>query len=205
MFQLIINYILSYEGGFTNNPQDAGGETNYGITKKLYENVRPDGDFDSIDVEEAKDIYKTTFYKKEYYDIIDPSLSLVFMDTVVNHGNGKGTRMIQKSLGVVADGIYGDKTSRAAQMCDPPIVILYLVKLRKKRMIGHPLIDGLLNRLLTLQCDSLNLYYSRSLVNIGNEDGRLDGGWSDNGSDSGITGSDEGSDIEDTGTETGRE
>ena len=33
-FNQFINRVLSHEGGYVNHPQDPGGETNWGITKR---------------------------------------------------------------------------------------------------------------------------------------------------------------------------
>jgi lysozyme family protein len=35
-FDKSIPYILAHEGGYSNNLNDAGGETNFGITKRVY-------------------------------------------------------------------------------------------------------------------------------------------------------------------------
>ena len=36
-FDDIIKVVLHHEGGYVNHPQDPGGETNLGVTKRVYE------------------------------------------------------------------------------------------------------------------------------------------------------------------------
>ena len=38
-FNEIIEVVLKHEGGYVNDPNDLGGETNFGITKRFYPNV----------------------------------------------------------------------------------------------------------------------------------------------------------------------
>ena len=36
-FNKLINFIFESEGGYSNNPYDKGGKTNYGITHSIYD------------------------------------------------------------------------------------------------------------------------------------------------------------------------
>ena len=36
-FQECLKMILHHEGGWVNHPRDPGGETNFGVTKRVYE------------------------------------------------------------------------------------------------------------------------------------------------------------------------
>ena len=38
-FETAVNTTLQYEGGYVNDPNDPGGETNFGISKKAYPNL----------------------------------------------------------------------------------------------------------------------------------------------------------------------
>lgn len=165
MFQKLIEHILEYEGGYSNHPQDAGGETKFGITKKLYLSVRPNGNWDNFSINKAKDIYKDVFYHS-YLNDLPPALQLIFLDTAVNHGQGKANRMIQSALGVVADGHVGEKTIQAMKTCDQQEVIMSVLEQRKKRMLIHPLANGLISRLFKLQRDALNLYWDKNEESI---------------------------------------
>lgn len=157
-FQKIIKYVIEYEGGYSNNPNDAGGETKFGVTHHLFEDVYPEGDWYEFTLEDGIDFYREVFWK-DYLNDLNPALQLVFLDTQINHGNGKATRMIQKALGVVKDGIFGPMSLQAAKECDIQETILSILEQRKVRMLTHPTMkSGLISRLLKLQGDALNLY-----------------------------------------------
>ena len=48
-FDEIIEVVLKHEGGYVNDPDDPGGETKYGISKKAY----PDEDIKELTIERA--------------------------------------------------------------------------------------------------------------------------------------------------------
>ena len=54
-FQKSMKFVLDAEGGYTNDPADPGGETNYGIDKRSHADV----DIKALTVEQATDIYFT--------------------------------------------------------------------------------------------------------------------------------------------------
>ena len=53
-FDHCIELVLGHEGGYVDDPNDAGGETNWGISKRAYKDV----DIKNLTKEEAKAIYK---------------------------------------------------------------------------------------------------------------------------------------------------
>ena len=57
-FDEIIDNVLESEGGYVNDKDDAGGETNMGISKKAY----PDLDIKNLSKEEAKQIYYEDYW-----------------------------------------------------------------------------------------------------------------------------------------------
>src|SRR5262249_43654195 len=98
----IIDVILAYEGGFTNNPNDHGGPTNFGITAADY--GRWLGRSTPASVDEVKAMDKDTarkIYQKWY--IADPGfgnpmsdkLRLVLVDSGVLFGTGRATKWLQ--------------------------------------------------------------------------------------------------------------
>ena len=48
-FDKIIEVVLEHEGGYVNDPADAGGETRYGISKRAY----PDENIKELTVDRA--------------------------------------------------------------------------------------------------------------------------------------------------------
>ena len=59
-FDDIIDVVLEHEGGYVNDPNDLGGETKYGITKRFY----PDVDIKNLTEDEARKIYYDDYWVK---------------------------------------------------------------------------------------------------------------------------------------------
>ena len=55
--------ILHHEGGYVNHPQDPGGETNLGVTKRVYEEWGGTKDMKDLLVEDVAPIYKKNLDK----------------------------------------------------------------------------------------------------------------------------------------------
>ena len=59
-FDDIIEIVLEHEGGYVNDPDDPGGETNFGIAKRSH----PDVDIANLTKEDAKIIYYQDYWMK---------------------------------------------------------------------------------------------------------------------------------------------
>lgn len=102
--------ILKNEGGYVNDPNDPGGETNFGICKRSYPNV----DIKNLTKDGAKAIYKKDYWDKVNGDQInDQNLATSVFDFAVNAGVGTAIKQVQKMLNVTADGVLGPKTMAA--------------------------------------------------------------------------------------------
>lgn len=113
-FNSVFVNIIGTEGGYVNSPNDPGGETKYGISKRSY----PDLDIKNLTLEKAKEIYWYDFWMKLRLDMIAPSLDEFIFDFAVNSGVGTVARMIQRAIGVLPDGIIGERTVAALKSCD---------------------------------------------------------------------------------------
>jgi len=110
-FDRFIEVVLSHEGGWVNDPDDAGGETNMGITRARYPNL----DIKNLTINQAKEIYFNDFYKplKLHY-INNDLLALHIFDMAVNAGRKTAVKLLQELLiGVDPDGQIGPVTSQA--------------------------------------------------------------------------------------------
>ncbi len=79
-FNLAVEFVLVREGGYVNDPNDLGGETKFGISKRKY----PDIDIKNLTIEKAKDIYYNFYWTKFNCDALPWPLSLIHFDTHVN-------------------------------------------------------------------------------------------------------------------------
>ena len=62
--------ILHHEGGYVNHPKDPGGETNLGVTKRVYEEWAMKNDLHQKDMKDLLVEDVAPIYKKNYWDRI---------------------------------------------------------------------------------------------------------------------------------------
>lgn len=126
---ILSRFILSFEGGFVNDPLDRGDATNKGVTIATWRKVGYDKDGDGdIDVDDLKlltDRDVTDRVLRPHYwnrwkadQIKSQSLANILVDWVWASG-ANGIKIPQQILGVKADGIVGPKTLAALNAANP--------------------------------------------------------------------------------------
>lgn len=127
--KILLPFILSWEGGFVNDPDDRGGATNRGVTLATWRRVGYDKDGDGdIDVDDLRlltpdDVYARVL-KPHYWDrcradeIQSQAIANILVDWVWASG-AWGIKYTQQLLGVAADGIVGNKTLAAIHASEP--------------------------------------------------------------------------------------
>jgi lysozyme family protein len=105
--------ILHHEGGYVNHPKDPGGETNLGVTKRVYEEFGGAKDMKDLTVEDVAPIYKKGYWDKIKGDDLPSGLDLCVFDFGVNAGPGRSAKYLQTMIGTVADGGIGPNTLKA--------------------------------------------------------------------------------------------
>lgn len=112
-FDNAIELILKHEGGYVNHPDDPGGETKFGISKRAY----PDLDIAKLSENDAKTIYKEDYWDKLRSDELPFPLALVTFDAAVNSGRMRASKWLQYAVNASPlDGILGSKTVEAANV-----------------------------------------------------------------------------------------
>ncbi len=127
-FNTFADFVLSWEGGFVNNPADPGGATNKGITLATWQrrgrDLNGDGRIDVADLrlitdDDAKQIMRKYYWEKWRADQIKSrSIANILVDWVWGSGT-YGITIPQQLLGVSADGVVGPKTLAAINGNDP--------------------------------------------------------------------------------------
>ena len=162
-------YILRWEGGFVNDPDDLGGATNMGVTIGTWKQVGYDKDGDGdIDVDDLKkltvDDVVNRVLKPHYWDrwkadsIKNQSIANILVDWVWASG-AHGIKIPQQILGVLVDGAVGPKTIAALNARDPKDLFAQLKQARtnfiddicRKRAANNKFRKGWLNRLNAMQ------------------------------------------------------
>jgi lysozyme family protein len=116
-------FVLRWEGGFVDDPDDPGGRTNQGVTQKVYAGWRQRQGLAVQDVKliskaEVTAIYETGYWVPPRCDLLSDPLNLVQFDTAVNMGVGRAVRFLQTAAACGVDGDFGPATERAVQGCD---------------------------------------------------------------------------------------
>ena len=108
-FNAMNKYVIPNEGGYVNNKNDRGGETNMGITKKFY----PDEDIKNLTRERANAIYYRDYWKYNGINTLPDEIVGIVFDNAVIQGQGTAIKNLQRSIGVEDDGILGPITINA--------------------------------------------------------------------------------------------
>lgn len=140
--EILLPYILKWEGGYVNDPADRGGATNKGVTISTWKQCGYDKDGDGdIDVDDLKlltnadvmnRVLKPHFWDRWKADQIkSQGVANILVDWV--WGSGKhGIVIPQRILGVKPDGIVGDKTIAAINAANPQELFDRIFEARKK-------------------------------------------------------------------------
>ena len=113
-FEDIIEVVLHHEGGYVNDPDDPGGETNFGVAKRSH----PDVDIANLTKEGAKEIYKEHYWDRNKVESLSEDLRHIYFDMCVNQGRGRAVKILQqaanaKGAGLKVDGGMGPMTIAA--------------------------------------------------------------------------------------------
>lgn len=122
-FEASLPFVLRWEGGFVDHPNDPGGRTNKGVTQKVYDAWRrrqglPVRDVKRLEDAELHRIYEAGYWLPPRCDRLARRLDLVHFDTAVNMGPGRAVRFLQKAAGCGVDGDFGSQTEKAVQACE---------------------------------------------------------------------------------------
>lgn len=109
-FDLAFDRLLGSEGGYSNNPEDPGGETNWGVSKREYPTI----DIKNLTRGQAKLIYLRDFWMKINADTLYDGVGFQAFDFAVNSGIGTAIRYLQRAVGVADDGYWGPVSTAAA-------------------------------------------------------------------------------------------
>lgn len=156
---VLIPFVLRYEGGFVNDPADSGGPTNKGVTlntfRSVYGRAKTINDLKHMTDNEWRHIFKSLYWDRcKADDITDQSIANLLVDWAYNSGTSLAIRHIQRIVGVKADGIIGNITLSAINNHSPlPLFgalkqdrIAFYHSIVAKRPANKKFLKGWLNR-----------------------------------------------------------
>lgn len=120
-FNNAIQKVLEHEGGYVNDPRDSGGETNFGISKRAYPNLK----IRDLTKEDAIAIYLKDYWAPNNYDHIkNADIASKVFDMGVLLGSKTSNKLLQQTLNkmgasLVEDGILGPKSIKAINEAEP--------------------------------------------------------------------------------------
>lgn len=109
----ILDGVVATEGGYTNNPDDLGGPTIWGITERVARKNGYDGDMRTMNRNTAKAIYMREYVQRPGFDKVhelNARIGAEVIDTGVNMGTAIAGLMLQRALNALnAKGtLYAD-------------------------------------------------------------------------------------------------
>ena len=135
-FDKCFDMLLKHEGGFVNHPEDPGGATNLGVTKRVMQQFLGRavsmGEMKALTPEDVKPVYKGLYANKVRFDDLPSGLDWAVLDWAVNSGTGRAAKALQKLVWAKQDGAIGPKTLQAIINHDPAELIDKLHDTRQK-------------------------------------------------------------------------
>lgn len=126
-----LEWVFKDEGGYAERPEEGGGAVNMGITFAVFKAWRllqgkPEPtweDLKNMGKPEATEIYHAQYLEDIHFDDLPAGVDYAVYDASVNGGVAGSIKILQKALGMEADGHYGLVTRWAANHRDVPALI----------------------------------------------------------------------------------
>lgn len=118
--------VFADEGGYTNDPVDPGGATNWGITiidaRKYWKADASPADVRAMPKAVASDIYRKHYANPMHYDALPAGVDYGVLDAAINSGVGRAPKWLASALGVALRPI-GDLAVLANATGDKVVLI----------------------------------------------------------------------------------
>lgn len=138
-FRNALDFTLSFEGGYSNDPDDPGGATNFGVTQRVYDARRdlcglPRRSVKEITRPEVENIYCIGYWDASGCARYSPhGMAVVVFDTAVNFGVGRAKEFVGKlSKRALGDMLAGDVRTAANE------IVAMRIQHRADRVASNP-------------------------------------------------------------------
>jgi len=150
-FQECLDLVLKSEGGWVNNPADPGGETNLGVTKRVWEEYvgHSVASMKNLTKELVAPLYEQKYWRPCYGEVLPRGLDFIAFSMGVNAGPGRSVKLLQSAIGCVPDGVIGPRTRELISASNTATLIVKFSEARREyyRSLGKPMFEkGWLNR-----------------------------------------------------------
>jgi lysozyme family protein len=103
----VLDALIAREGGYSDNPNDRGGPTRYGITEQVARAYGHTGPMSELPLELARSIYRERYWTGPKFDQVESrstALSDELLDSGVNMGPATASKFLQRALNVLNRG-----------------------------------------------------------------------------------------------------
>lgn len=125
---------MGFEGGYTNNPNDTGLETKYGITVKVARENNYNGDMKDLPLATAKQIAKKSYWDACQCDAMPDVIKYPLFDAAYHSGPGQAIKWLQSAAGVKSDGVIGPMTHSAVAVANHQLLCQQMIGKRLRFM-----------------------------------------------------------------------
>ncbi len=114
--------VIKREGGYVNDPRDAGGATRYGITEAVARANGYTGDMKDLPLDLARKVYADKYWTGPGFARIaqiSEAIAVEMLDTGINMGAGKASEFLQRSLNAFSQNGEAYPVIRIDGLCGP--------------------------------------------------------------------------------------
>lgn len=163
-FSEAVAFTLSQEGGHSNHPQDPGGETIHGISRRAHPGAWEQG---PPTMEQARAIYRRHYWEPLRCDEMPWPIALSLFDSAVNCGKRRAVQMLQQAVNderspvlwqLAVDGVLGPLTMQELLFVRQDTLVAYRMLTHRLRLYarlarrpqGRAFVRGWMLRLVAL-------------------------------------------------------
>lgn len=119
--------VMQSEGGYVWDKDDAGGETNFGVTAGAWAaylgRAVELGEMKALTKEQVKPFYRAMYWDKVKGDDLPSGVDYAAFDFAVNAGVARAAKFLQRAVGAVDDGVIGSGTLGRIAKTDPQKIL----------------------------------------------------------------------------------
>ena len=146
----LIDDVIGREGGYSNDPRDSGGATQWGITERVARSNGYTGTMQTLSRDKAVAIYREQYVIRPGFVSIIPLSERIaeeLVDTGVNMGVGKAAEFLQKSLNALNNQGKDFPDLVEDMDCGPATIAALKAYLKKRGKEGEGVLLKALNAL----------------------------------------------------------
>lgn len=154
-FERAFRLLLNAEGGYVDDPRDAGGPTKHGISLRAVRlrdvdrdgqldfDLDRDGDVDAEDIKlateaHARQLFLEDYWRKTNAEAFPDAIAIALADSAYLQGPRTAVALLQRAVGVKDDGVVGEKTLAAVARRPVVDVLKDFAEQRLRRMWQAP-------------------------------------------------------------------